>query len=210
MSPSSHGQVLTDSWHLLASLLAASQLPVTHSFCFLITLACMWFWLFAASTLTPGTLAVSAPFLTGCLLEFSESNSPGWASDWLCSVFQPQPCHRSLACLWIGCSGVRFPPLYPPAELRKEDVVWPPRQLSLSFPFRRMSERLLGRFQSPNSYHDNLQFLWNASLLCLKPYLFQRSVNFPRLTSLARLQLSICEYLKLIGYTYMVSYFCGL
>lgn len=61
----SHGQVLTRSWHLLASPLAASQLPVTHSFCFLITLPCIWFWLFVASTLPPGTLAVSAPFLTG-------------------------------------------------------------------------------------------------------------------------------------------------
>lgn len=52
---------------LLASALLC-LLPVsflfTHSFCCFITLAYIWFWLFAASTLPPGAVAVSAPFLT--------------------------------------------------------------------------------------------------------------------------------------------------
>lgn len=56
---------------LLASALLC-LLPVsflfTHSFCCFITLAYIWLWIFVASILPPGAVAVSAPFLTSSAL----------------------------------------------------------------------------------------------------------------------------------------------
>lgn len=67
--PLSHHQVLG---LLVSALLFSHLLPVsflfTHSFCFLITLACIWFWLVVSSSVPPGTLVVAVPLLTGSAL----------------------------------------------------------------------------------------------------------------------------------------------
>lgn len=105
---------------LVSALLFSQLLPVsflfTHSFCFLITLACIWCWLVMASSLPPGTLVVSVPLLTGLALGVFWIKFP-WVRIRLASpCFQSHPDHRSLASLWIACPLGQVPTALPSAE----------------------------------------------------------------------------------------------
>lgn len=105
---------------LVSALLACCLLPLgflfTHSFCFLITLARIWFWLVAASSLPPGTLSVSVPFLTGLALGVFWIKFPWVRVRSASSCFQSHPDHRSLASLWIACPLGQVPTALPRAE----------------------------------------------------------------------------------------------
>lgn len=147
----------------------------THSFCCFITLACIWLWLFVASTLLLGTLTVSAPFLTGSALEVFWIKFPR-VRIWLALLMCFSPSH--VTGHWPDCvdwlSLGQIPTTLPTSKLLEEGAVGLPRQQGLSLPLRRVSihttaskARILTRITC--SFPGMLPYL-----VCLKTYLSQR------------------------------------
>lgn len=158
------------------------MLPVsflfTHSFCFLIALACLWFWLNVASILPPGTLTVSALLLTRALgvfwIKFPRESELVVFIFFLISTM-------SEVTDWLPLG--QIPTALPPAELGESRVVRQPWWQCLSFPLKRINASSI---ETPALfYHDHLPFPGMFPyLLHFNTYLFQRSIKFARKNSL--------------------------